>query len=156
MGVGVCVWATSGILRQTRVRVRPKAISGTLLLEQEFALRKATVDKGLEMRIFSYTDRQLIDRKNVYTLNTFHSGLVICLADLPNIPYRYAFRQLSSEVRTFTGHLWKISKAQKFAPPASEARVSARVGLELVADQTSACRFAYTLPSCNPQCFKYS
>jgi len=105
MGVGVCVWATSGILRQTRVRVRPKAISGTLLLEQEFALRKATVDKGLEMRIFSYTDRQVIDRKNVYTLNTFHSGLVICLADLPNIPYRYAFRQLSSEVRTFTGHL---------------------------------------------------
>jgi len=31
-------------------------------------------------------------------LNTFHSELVICLADLPNVPYRYVFWQLSSEV----------------------------------------------------------
>jgi len=30
------------------VRVRPEAISGTPLLEQEFALREATVGKGLE------------------------------------------------------------------------------------------------------------
>ena len=56
---------------------------------------------------------------------------------------------------TFTGHLWKVAKAQKFAPPSSEARESARVGLALVADQTSAYRFACTLSSCNPQCFKY-
>ena len=40
--------------------------------------------------------------------------------------------------------------------PSSEARESARVGLALIADQTSDCRFAYTLSSCNPQCFKYS
>ena len=34
-------------------------------------------------------------------INTFHSGLVICLADLPNVPYRYVFQQLSSEVSHF-------------------------------------------------------
>jgi len=50
MWVGVCVWANSGIpLRQTRVLVRPEAISGTPLLDQEFALREATVGKGLEV-----------------------------------------------------------------------------------------------------------
>jgi len=54
----------SGIpLRQTRVRLRPEAISGTPLLEQEFALREAAVGKWLEIRIDSYTDR-----KNEYTL----------------------------------------------------------------------------------------
>jgi len=51
---------------------------------------------------------------------------------------------------------FNYKKAQKFAPPLSEAHVSARVGLALVADETSACWFACTLPSCNPQCFKYS
>jgi len=69
MWVGVCLWANSGIpLRQTRVRVRPEAISGTPLLEQEFALREATVGKGLEVRIYSYTDRQPTERQNEYTL----------------------------------------------------------------------------------------
>jgi len=48
----------------TAVRVRPEAISGTQLLEQEFALREATVGKGLEVR----NDRQSTERKNEYTL----------------------------------------------------------------------------------------
>jgi len=51
MWVGVCLWANSGIpLRRTRVRFHPEAISGTPLLEQEFALREATVGKGLEVQ----------------------------------------------------------------------------------------------------------
>ena len=55
----VCLWTNSGIpLRQTRVRVRPGTISGTPLLEQEFALREATIGKELEVRIYSYTDRR--------------------------------------------------------------------------------------------------
>jgi len=37
--------------------LRPEAVSGTPLLEQEFALREATVGKRLEIRIDSYTDR---------------------------------------------------------------------------------------------------
>jgi len=69
MWVGVCLWANSGIpLRQTRVRVRPEAIFGTSLLEQEFAFRKATVGKGLEVRINSHTERQPTERKNENTL----------------------------------------------------------------------------------------
>jgi len=36
--------------RQTRVRVRPEAISGAPLSEQEFAFREATVGKGLEVQ----------------------------------------------------------------------------------------------------------
>jgi len=31
-------------------------------------------------------------------INKFHSGFVNWFADLPNVPYRYVFRQLSSEV----------------------------------------------------------
>ena len=31
-------------------------------------------------------------------INTFHSGFVNLFAKFPNVPYRYAFRQLSSEV----------------------------------------------------------
>ena len=50
------------------VRVRPEAISGTPLLKQEFAPREATVGKGLEVRIYSYTDRQPIEKKNEYSL----------------------------------------------------------------------------------------
>jgi len=50
-------------------RVRPEAISGTPLLEQEFALREATVGKGLEVRIYSYTDRQPTERNNDMLLN---------------------------------------------------------------------------------------
>jgi len=66
MWVGVRVWANSGIpLRQTRVRVRPEAISGTPLLEQGFALRGATVDKWLEVRIYSHTDRQPTEITNI-------------------------------------------------------------------------------------------
>jgi len=69
MWVGVFLWANVGIpLHQMRVRVRTEAISGTPLLEQEFALREATVGKGLEVRIYSYTDRQPKERKNEYTL----------------------------------------------------------------------------------------
>jgi len=49
MWVGVCLWENSAIpLRQTRVRVRPEAIHGTLLLEHEFALWEAT--GGCEMK----------------------------------------------------------------------------------------------------------
>jgi len=55
-------------LRQIRVRVRPEAISGTPLLEQEFALREATASKELEVRIYSYIDRQPTERNNEYTL----------------------------------------------------------------------------------------
>ena len=51
-----------------RVRVRTEAISGTPLLEQEFAIREATVGKGLEVRIYLYTDRQPTERYNEYTL----------------------------------------------------------------------------------------
>jgi len=42
-------------VRKTRVRVRPDAVSGTPLLEQEFALQEATVDKELEVRIYLRT-----------------------------------------------------------------------------------------------------
>jgi len=66
------------------------------------------------------------------------------------------FGNYPQNFHTLTGQLWKVVKAQKFALPLFEAQVSARVGLAFVADQTSACRFAYTFPSCNPQCFKYS
>jgi len=48
MWVGDCkyVRANPGVpLHQTRVRFRPKAISGIPLLEQEFALREATVGR---------------------------------------------------------------------------------------------------------------
>jgi len=45
-----------------------EAISGTPLLEQEFELRDATVGKGLEVRIYSYTGRQPTERKNEYSL----------------------------------------------------------------------------------------
>ena len=31
-------------------------------------------------------------------INTFHSGFVNCFGKFPNIPYRYVFRNLSSEV----------------------------------------------------------
>ena len=69
MWVEVCLWANSGIqLRQTRVRVRPEAISGTPQLEQEFAIREATVGKGLEVRIYLYIDSQPTEGKNEYAL----------------------------------------------------------------------------------------
>ena len=83
-------------------------------------------------------------------------GSWIGLPNSQTFPTGMFFGNCPQKFRTFTGHLWKVGKAQKFAPPSSEARESARVGLALVADQTSACRFAYTLSSCNPQCFKYS
>jgi len=68
MCAGVCLKANDDIpLCQTLVCVRPEAISGTPLLEQEFALREATVGKALEVRIESYTDRQPTRRKNKYT-----------------------------------------------------------------------------------------
>ena len=71
----VCLCANCGTpLRQTRVCVRPEAMSGTPLLEQEFTLREATVSKGLEVRIYSYTDRQPIERNNEYT----HKSAVKC------------------------------------------------------------------------------
>ena len=57
---------------------------------------------------------------------------------------------------TYTGHLWKVAKSQKFKLPSSETCVSAKVCLALVADQTLACQFACTLSLCNLQCFKYS
>jgi len=38
------------------------------LLEQEVALREATVGKVLEVRIYLYTDRQMTERKKKYTL----------------------------------------------------------------------------------------
>ena len=83
-------------------------------------------------------------------------GSWIGLPNSQTFPTGVFFGNCPQKFRTFTGHLWKVAKAQKFAPPSSEARESARVGLTLVADQTSACRFAYTLSSCNPQCFKFS
>jgi len=48
-GKFIGVWLSGISLCQTRVRVRPEPISGTPLLEQEFALREATVGKGLEV-----------------------------------------------------------------------------------------------------------
>jgi len=39
-------------------------------LEQEFALREATVGKALEIQIDSYTDSQPTERKNEYTLKS--------------------------------------------------------------------------------------
>ena len=55
------------------------------------------------------------------------------------------FGNCPQKFHTFTGHLWQVAKAQKFVPPSPEVRVSVRVGLALVADQTSACRFVYSL-----------
>jgi len=64
------------------------------------------------------------------------------------------FGNCPQNFHTFTGHIWKATKVQKFALPSSEMRVSTRVSLALVAEQTSACRFAYTLPLCNLQGLK--
>jgi len=50
--------ATRSAKRVLAFADRPEAISGTPLLEQEFALREAAVGKGLEVRIYSYTDRK--------------------------------------------------------------------------------------------------
>jgi len=88
--------------------------------------------------------------KTLLFLNMFHSGFVIWFAKFPNVPTGMFFSNCPQKFCTSTGHLWKVARAQKFAPPSSEACVSARVGLALVADQKSACQFAYTLSSCNP------
>ena len=74
------------------------------------------------------------------------------------------FGNCPQNFRTFPRHLSKVAKAQNFALPSSDARVSSSFGLALVADQTSNGRFAFkrrmvdvpTLHSCNPQYFKYS
>jgi len=89
-------------------------------------------------------------------LTRYIPGSWIGLPNSQTFPSGMFFGNCPQKFRTFTGHLWKVTKAQKFAPPSSAARESARVGLTLVADQTSACRFACTLSSCNLQCFKYS
>jgi len=66
------------------------------------------------------------------------------------------FRNCPQNIHRFTGHLSKFARVQKIALPSSEICESATVGLALVADQTSACRFAYTLSLCNLQFSKHS
>ena len=39
-----------------------------------------------------------VDLEILKLLHTFHSGIVNWFAKFPNVPYRYVFRQLSSEV----------------------------------------------------------
>jgi len=46
-----------------RVTRSPRSNLWHPLLEQEFTLREETVGKGLEVRIYLYTDRQPIERK---------------------------------------------------------------------------------------------
>jgi len=57
----------------------------------------------------------------------FRVGELVC----QTFPTSMFFRSCPQKLRTFTGHLWKVIKAQKFAPPSSEAHVSAKVGLAL-------------------------
>jgi len=91
----------------------------------------------------------------IVTYNFLHQGeyrmvraLYIPVDELvcQTVPTGMFFDNCSQNFHTHTGHLRKVAKAQKFALPLSEARVSAIVGLALVADQTSAWRFAIPFP----------
>jgi len=81
----------------------------------------------------------------------FHSGSWI---GLPNIPYRHVFQQLSSKFL----HIPKTPLKSR-----QSAKICTTVvwGTHKHKSRSSTCRrskrqLAYTLPSCNPQCFKYS
>jgi len=57
------------------------------------------------------------------SFNTFHSGFEICVWLIcQTFPTSMFFGNCSQKFRTFTGHLWKVAKAQKFAPPSSERK----------------------------------
>jgi len=124
--------------------------------ERRYLFSKKFLDNIEHLHWLGYILEKVVKKCNVAANFPLTRSILGWWIGLAIIPYRYVFQQLSSNFHTFSGHLWKVAKVQKFALLSSEAHVSARVGLALVADQTSACRFARTLPSCNPQCFKYS